>query len=291
MKRPNAPKDPRAVELLVDRALHGLDEDESAELQSRGGEDDESFERAAAAIDLATQRDESDESMPAALAEKILASAASHSRGGAAPAAPVKPSQRAPRSRETRPALPWLAAAAGLLLAIGGWWWGLNQRETTPVVVAPESSASTNASVALAEPAPPASASREREREALLRGAKDVVRSEWRPTKDAAGRGASGDVVWSPSAQRGYMRFAGLEPNDPATTQYQLWIFDSGRDARYPVDGGVFDVQAGGEVVVPISAALHVGAPTLFAVTVEKPGGVVVSKRERIVMTASASPG
>ncbi len=278
MKRPNAPKDPRALELLVGRALHGLDEGESAELRALGGADDESFEVAAAAIHLAGLREES---MPPALAEKILARAAVQPQV-VAPVTPIRPARGEARSR---PALPWLAAAASFLLAVGGWWWGLNQKETTRVVVAPSSSAS----VAVA--APPASVSPPRAREALLTEAKDVVRTEWRPTKDAAGRGASGDVVWSPSAQRGYMRFAGLEPNDPATAQYQLWIFDSGRDARYPVDGGVFDVPAGGEVVVPISAALHVGAPTLFAVTVEKPGGVVVSKRERIVVTASTSPG
>jgi hypothetical protein len=48
----------------------------------------------------------------------------------------------------------------------------------------------------------------------------------------------------------------------------------------------VFDVTSGGEVIVPIHAKLKVTKPTLFAVTVEKPGGVVVSKRERIVVLA-----
>jgi hypothetical protein len=32
-----------------------------------------------------------------------------------------------------------------------------------------------------------------------------------------------------------------------------------------------------------------VDRPTLFAVTVERPGGVVVSKRERIVLAAAAA--
>ena len=104
---------------------------------------------------------------------------------------------------------------------------------------------------------------------------------------DPAGKAASGDVVWSASAQRGFMRFTGLAPNDPTKLQYQLWIFDKDRDERYPVDGGVFDVGSTGEVIVPISAKLHVASPTLFSVTVEQPGGVVVSKRERIVVTAA----
>ena len=51
------------------------------------------------------------------------------------------------------------------------------------------------------------------------------------------------------------------------------------------MDGGVFDVR-GDEVVIPIHAAVRVFEPKLFAVTVERPGGVVVSKRERIVLTA-----
>ena len=42
-----------------------------------------------------------------------------------------------------------------------------------------------------------------------------------------------------------------------------------------------------GEVVVKISPKLYVHEPVLFAVTVEAPGGVVVSKRERIVVTAA----
>ena len=37
---------------------------------------------------------------------------------------------------------------------------------------------------------------------------------------------------------------------------------------------------------MPIDAKLDVGSAGLFAVTVEKPGGVVVSGRERIVAVA-----
>ena len=89
------------------------------------------------------------------------------------------------------------------------------------------------------------------------------------------------------SAQKGYMRFRGLAKNDPRVAQYQLWIFDKTRDDTYPVDGGVFDVDKDtGDVIVPIRAKINVNEATLFAVTIERPGGVVVSKRERIVVTA-----
>ena len=84
------------------------------------------------------------------------------------------------------------------------------------------------------------------------------------------------------------MRIDGLETNDPTVSQYQLWIFQGTDPAAeaHPVDGGVFDVLGGGEVIVPIDAKLDVGRAGLFAVTVEKPGGVVVSGREQIVAVA-----
>jgi len=115
-----------------------------------------------------------------------------------------------------------------------------------------------------------------------------ALRASWSTTDDPAGRGAEGDVVWSSDRQEGYMRFVHLEPNDPSESQYQLWIFDPTRASweEKPVDGGVFDVPSDGEVVVPIDAKLPIGAAALFAITLEKPGGVVVSARERLVLTA-----
>lgn len=120
-------------------------------------------------------------------------------------------------------------------------------------------------------------------------GARPETRTlPWTSTGDEAAAGATGDVVWNGDADAGYMRFAGLQPNDPAAFQYQLWIFDETRDERFPVDGGVFDIPAGAtEVIVPIRAKLPVDRAVLFAVTVEPPGGVVVSSRERIVLTAA----
>ena len=82
------------------------------------------------------------------------------------------------------------------------------------------------------------------------------------------------------------MRFNGLPVNDPAVEQYQLWIFDAQQDQRYPVDGGVFDVTSAAETVVQIDPKLRIVEPTLFAITIEKPGGVVVSSRERLPLLA-----
>lgn len=117
----------------------------------------------------------------------------------------------------------------------------------------------------------------------------DLVLLPWSATDDVAAAGAAGDVAWSSARQEGYLRLRGLEANDPRASQYQLWIFDPTRadwEAK-PVDGGVFDVPAGAEVVVPIDPKLRVGRAALFAVTVEVPGGVVVSDRERVVLTAA----
>jgi len=124
-------------------------------------------------------------------------------------------------------------------------------------------------------------------RDSLLQSDSSAVPLTWTATTDASAVRARGDVVWSARTQRGVMRIVGLLANDKARWQYQLWIFDKNRDQRFPVDGGVFDIPVdGAEVFVPIDARLPVGDATLFAITVEPVGGVVVSTRERIALTA-----
>ena len=99
-------------------------------------------------------------------------------------------------------------------------------------------------------------------------------------------------MVWDNETQTGYLRFSGLAANDPGTFQYQLWIFDAEQDERYPIDGGVFDIPAGqSEVIIPIDPKIAVKSPMMFAVTMEKPGGVVVSGREHIVALAKVAAG
>ena len=92
----------------------------------------------------------------------------------------------------------------------------------------------------------------------------------------------SGKVVWSDDLQEGYMELTNLEVNDPSQNQYQLWIVDPSR-AKQPVDGGVFDVDSTGTVRIPINAKLDVDKPQAFVITLEKPGGVVVSEQEVVV--------
>jgi len=253
----------RRNELLADRALQGLDEAEARELERLGAVGDDSFDLAAAAADLATLGEP--QPLPEALAARVLADARLRAGAGVGGVVPSR------RRRDLGRAAGWVAAAAAAILAIFAW-------SRPPEVV--EKLVRVEVPVAPRLPTPAEA------RAELLASAPDARTIAWSATPDPAARGAAGDVVWSPSRQQGYLRIRGLVANDPTLAQYQLWIFDARRDQAHPVDGGVFDVRDG-EVVIPIRAAVRVFQPTLFAVTVEKPGGVVVSKRERIVLAAA----
>jgi anti-sigma-K factor RskA len=121
-------------------------------------------------------------------------------------------------------------------------------------------------------------------------GPADLRNAAWtNPTDDVASTNASGEVVWSDQRQEGFMVISGLEVNDPKVSQYQLWIFDSARNEKFPVDGGVFDVAETGEVIIPIDAKLAISEASAFAVTIEIPGGVVRSERERLPLLAKVA--
>lgn len=266
------PPQDRLLDLLADRAVQGLSDDEQAELDrllaAHADEevDAESFDRAAAAIDLGMGPGEF-EPLPAELADRIRAAAPDFlpaerpsADGTMVESASARPQQRS--ARWVREALAVFIAAACLAFAALTWW----ARSGAPQAVD------------LAQ-----------QREQLMRDADDEFVVSFDATGDPAGPMAGGDVVWSNSRQQGFMRFRGLAANDPAQNQYQLWIFDAERDERYPVDGGVFDIPAGAEeVIIPIDAKIIVAKPTLFAITVERPGGVVVSDRSRLPLAAKA---
>ena len=161
--------------------------------------------------------------------------------------------------------LPWTLAAVATVLAVLGWWPRLEEFE---------------AGVAAAGGFEQWRAERARTRLLATPGAGHWA---WGGVSEMA----SGDVVWDGHAQRGFLRLHGFVPNDPKRAQYQLWIFDAARDDRYPVDGGVFDVPPGhDEIIVPMHPTLAVSRPVAFAITVERPGGVVVSGREKVVAFA-----
>ena len=132
------------------------------------------------------------------------------------------------------------------------------------------------------------------EPDAFLAAHPNAVHWPWNTTGDPTAPGAvAGEAYFDPATGEGALVIEGLAPNDPAREQYQLWIFDRTRDERFPVDGGVFDVRreggrdaaTAGRTVIAIRAQLPVREPYLFAITVERPGGTVVSER-RIAMLA-----
>jgi len=269
------PRNDRLLDLLVKQATEGVTSAEQVELDRLLAQHDDAdpqlIERIAAAVALAGNLP--DEPLPAGLRARVEAQALKE-----LPTAPSNVTTLRPRPA-ARPAsspsrLGWLAAAACLVLAVIAWWPRLRD-----VVQPPTQITQT----------PPTAAE---QRLALLEKGATVARAEWSNTDDPASHGVKGDVVWDNNTQRGFVRFSGLAANDPKQAQYQLWIFDAQRDERYPIDGGVFDIPANAtEVVLPINARLAVNQPAAFAVTIEKPGGVVVSAREHVVALAKVAAG
>ncbi len=278
-------RDERLSDLLVKQTTEGLSSQEQAELDRlmarHRDADPELIERVAAALALAGKLD--DEPLPADLRRRVEAEGRKLVAASSGSVTDIRTRRRSDQpAQSSRSQWVWFAAAASLLLAITGWWPRL--RDT----LAPEPSVP----VATEEPTPAPEPTVAEKRQALLAKGPTVVQSPWSSTADPASQGVAGDVVWDNESQTGYLRFSGLAPNDPNAFQYQLWIFDAAQDDRYPIDGGVFNVLAGqAEVVVPIDPKLNVNAPVMFAVTMEKPGGVVVSGREHIVALAKVAAG
>lgn len=127
----------------------------------------------------------------------------------------------------------------------------------------------------------------EEARAELLADPGGTVRLPWAAPEDPQYAQVRGDVVWNDELQQGYMLLTGMPVNDPARSQYQLWVVDPERDGN-PVDGGVFDIPAGAStVVIPIDVKLAVNDPVAFAITREQPGGVVVSKGPLLVVASA----
>ena len=129
-----------------------------------------------------------------------------------------------------------------------------------------------------------------RQQRQQLMGSAGVIKADWKGGNMPDADKISGDVVWSDAAQAGYIRLNGLPMNDKAKETYQLWIYDETQDKKTPIDGGVFDITSEGEVIIPIDAKLKARNPSTFAITVEKPGGVVVSKAEKVAALAPVKP-
>ena len=278
----------RMLELLADKAAFGLTEEDSREVEMLLNdfpewENENSFEMAAAAIGL-TNLDTS-EQMPQNLRLRIAADAAKYFGAQAEKTQEIKnfalqaekiiglPVTQ--KVIETEPKMPlwnWLgwafAATACIALAVNIWTTRFRSAE---VVRKPET---------LQIPTPELTAAQKREQ--LLASVNKIQVDLAQPKPDAIT--ITGDVVWDNTKQEGYIRFQDLPVNDSTKETYQLWIGDENQ--KNPVDGGIFTVTEKGEIIVPIKAKLKIGKPTMFAVTREKSGGVVVSDLKSLVAIA-----
>ncbi len=283
----------RLLELLADQTVFGLDGNELVEVeglkkQFPERDQDVTLELAAAAIGL-SQLEINDE-LPAALRTKIFAAADVYfekweesqkvlnftPQTGTNVVQPAEERVRNIVEVKTRVS-PWqwlgwaFAAAACVVLAVT--FLSTRPNQTPELVKTPER---------ISTPQPDLSI--EQKREQLLASAGDTVKIPLTNPKNE--KEVIGDMVWSNAEQKGYAHFTNLPVNDAATETYQVWIVDETRDAKAPLSGGVFNVSKTGEVFVPVNAQLEVRKPKMIAITVEKPGGVVVSKQEKVVALA-----
>ncbi len=279
------------VDLVVLRATEGLSDQDNRRFESYVAEspnrellekDIEKLELAAAATELAGLQ--SDDVMPASVRNRVLVAGGRFEpdqtnvpTGAGIPQQDLAQVDGIPHSRAIeksqrftrREAMGWLAAAASIAVLVTGW---------NPFAKAPDVPANP-----VAEGSPPLAPAKQMVAFLETRPS-DLIDVSWAATQDAPG--ATGQVLWSDKAQEGYMVFQGLAANIPTQSQYQLWIFDTDPEQKYPVDGGVFDVGQG-KTVVSIDPKIRVNKAVQFAVTEERPGGVVVSDRKRLPLLAT----
>lgn len=280
------PVNDRLHELLAESLGAGLDAADASELSrmvaGAAGERVEEYELAAAACALAFEGRVAD-AMPDRLRQRCIGAAAAlrsatHQTPQLSPLRPrlrfMAESHSPSPSRAPTPWRSWAVAAAALALAVIAWFSPRSAGPAQPLLTLARSPAEL--------------------RTELVASATDAIVWSWTQWGDGYDA-VTGDVVWSESLQEGYLRLNNLPPNDPAQAQYQLWIVESSRGTPLevpPVDGGVFDATGTGELIVPIRARLHSTGVVAFGLTIEPPGGVVVSDRERrVVIAAPPAPG
>lgn len=282
----------KMLDLLSDRTFSALSEQENAELAELEKlfpelKDDDSFEIAATAVSLTNLN--ISEPMPAHLRTKILADADKYFAAQSLPNETAEEEYQKtfafdsppPRTSSVGQWLGWLVAAAACIALAVNLWTTRFQPQNDVV-----RNQTPTPAPALTPQRPPTPAE---ERERLLASARDVIQTSWTDPKNPTR--TLGDVVWSNAEQKGFLRFRALPANDPNKETYQLWIVD--KTQKNPIDGGVFDVPGGqsagdgnNELIIPIDAKLKVKEPAQFAVTAEKPGGVVVSELGKVMAVA-----
>lgn len=324
----------RFEELLLDRAVEGLSPEQERELlalsRSLGLEIHDGYDQAAAAVDLALTvpgRFSALPELPADLAQRVLEQGVSfvRSQTGTERAEPkVVPPLRISRSltdgdRAGTPTTTdqprgsawtlvrgyggWVAAAACLALLV------LQRDNSNSGRISPVAGAgsgirtgSTNNAQLPLEGIGKAVIGQVNELVSSIfneRPEDMPVVTLYAPDDDLQSK-AIGSVIWSPERQMGVLLAHGIAPIDKPGDTYQLWIVDTLRDQRFPVDGGIFSIDSptgrDAPVAITFRPAQPIGHAAAFAVTIERAGGVVVSSSRPVaagaVVTASrTAPG
>lgn len=261
----------RLYELLGERQCGTLTDAQATELEglladAAGKAAEADFERTQAALLMAFV-DAAPARMPAdsrarlqAIGEGMTAKSSGSARGGMGPM------------------LGWAAAALLAIVAAVGWF---REPATKTVVVTPP---------VVTPPREPSIG----EKLAMLLQDPATATVTLAAQKEPAVQGATAQAIWNNQLQQGYLRLKGVAANDPSKEQYQLWIFDADRET-YPIDGGVFDVSqaavdpATGDTIIPMRPSLRVGKPAAIAVTLEQPGGVVVTDKSRLALLGAVN--
>ena len=273
----------KMLELLSDKAIFGLSDAELSELAELEKEfpelNDDSFELTAAAIGMMNL--DTSEPLPAHLRTKIATDAEKYFASVAAESSAPTEKEEFQKTFALEPRksiwnwLGWAVAAAACVVLVVNLY---TTRINRPVIVETQPTPTVTPEIKLS----PA-----QERAQLLASATDVKQLNWGDLNPKEPKNIQGDVVWSNSAQKGFVRFSNLPVNDRTKEQYQVWIFDENQ--KQPIDGGVFDANEVGEIIIPIDAKLKVQKPTMFGVTAEKPGGVPVSDLKKVMAVAKVA--
>ena len=186
----------------------------------------------------------------------------------------------APQSAPGRPWIPWAVAAAMAVLSLAFYWQSASLRSQLAAQAGHINELTASAELARVESADL------RQTVAKLRESNRLAsfRIALLDSLLAAAPKTIAVSVWDNERQDGVFIVRNLRPL-PSDKDYQLWIIDP----KYPspVDAGVFQVDAKGNVRQDFRAKLPIQTANQFAVTIERKGGASVPTTQEMVLAGS----
>ncbi|HEX2791144.1 MAG TPA: anti-sigma factor [Steroidobacteraceae bacterium] len=186
----------------------------------------------------------------------------------------------APAGSPGRAWIPWAVAAAMALVSLAFFWQSASLRSQLTAQAGRINELAASAELARAESADL------RQTVAKLRESNRLAsfRIALLDSLLAAAPRTIAVSVWDNERQDGVFIVRNLKPL-PSDKDYQLWIIDP----KYPspVDAGVFQVDAKGNVKQDFRAKLPIQTANQFAVTIEQKGGAAVPNTKAMVLAGS----